>query len=403
MPYVCSFRVEFNMENIETTKIKAQGRVRLLTVIVLLLVLFGGIVEYKRLNAPDDEVMVVYKASEKVEKVKEFSNKEDVKPVVTVKKDEVEVNLSNAVDNFFGYFEKVREDLENVVEPSSALDKIIPVEVLEEENKPEVVVEEGKIEIFDSEKGTVAKEEPVVEEPKTEEKVEEPKVEEVTVEPKVEEGGVTDVNEPEKIEEVKENLEERANVEEVIEDVSNEADDEEVPLDEVNVEVNEVPFEETEALSGYNSDSVEAKVEVEEKVEEMVEQPVVETEANEEDISKARSEIENIVVDVVENSNNGDFSEEIAGGSDDAVIMKFGEAGISIEGPEGVALKIDENGLSINGLTVDMPEDESESENELDENTEAIVNKFKNINKENIQEVEDEAINLLQGINMQNN
>ncbi len=391
------------MENIETTKIKAQGRVRLLTVIVLLLVLFGGIVEYKRLNAPDDEVMVVYKASEKVEKVKEFSNKEDVKPVVTVKKDEVEVNLSNAVDNFFGYFEKVREDLENVVEPSSALDKIVPIEVVEEESKPEVVVEEGKIEIFDSEKGVVAKEEPVVEEPKTEEKVEESKVEEVTIEPKVEEGGVTDVNEPEKIEEVKENLEEIANVEEVIEDVSNEADDEEVPLDEVNVEVNEVPFEETEALSGDNSDSVEAKVEVEEKVEEMVEQPVVETEASEEDISKARSEIENIVVDVVENSNNGDFSEEIAGGSDDAVIMKFGEEGISIEGPEGVALKIDENGLSINGLTVDMPEDESESENELDENTEAIVNKFKNINKENIQEVEDEAINLLQGINMQNN
>ena len=73
MPYVWSFRVEFNMENIETTEVKAQGRVRLLTVIVVMLVVIGGVVEYKRLNTPTDEMVVVYKTSKMAEKVKEFT------------------------------------------------------------------------------------------------------------------------------------------------------------------------------------------------------------------------------------------------------------------------------------------------------------------------------------------
>lgn len=374
------------MENIETTKVKAQGRVRLLTVIVLLLVLFGGAVEYKRLNTPTDEMVVAYKTTKKIEKVVEYTKKEDLKPVVTVKQNEVEVNLSNAVDNFFGYFEKVKEDLESVVEPISALDNIVqsePVEVKKEEQKP---FEEGKIEIYDENKGVVA------------------------------------------VEEVKETVEEDLGEEVSLDEVY----EEETPVDEVKVEVNEVPVEEVVAPVVEKVEDVEKVVEktaevvskeaekttevATEKVEETVDialekveelkEDIAKVEENvEADVAKAKSEIENIVVDMVDEASepakSDEFEEEV-GGSDD-VKMKFGENGISIEGPDGVALRINENGLMINGLTVDMPEEDSESEKMLDENAEAIVNKFKNVTNENVQEVENEAINLLKGIDMQNN
>ena len=371
------------MENIETTKVKAQGRVRLLTVVVVLLILFGGAIEYKRLYAPKDEMVVVYKTTKKTEKVVEYTKKDELKPVVTVKQNEVEVNLSNAVDNFFGYFEKVKEDLESVVEPVSALDNIVqsePVEVKKEEQKP---FEEGKIEIYDEQKGVVA------------------------------------------VEEVKEELGEEVSLDEVYED-------EEVPLDEVKVEVNEVPVEEVvapvvekvedaekavEQIAEVVSEKIENTTEnvnekvkesaevVEEKLEEVKEEAVKIEENAEADVAKAKNEIDNIVVDVVEEASKSaksdEFEEEVGGGDD--VKMKFGENGISIEGPDGVALRINENGLTINGMTVDMPEDDGESEKMLDENAEAIVNKFKNVTNENVQEVENEAINLLKGIDMQNN
>ncbi len=401
------------MENIETAKVKAQGRVRLLTVVVVMLVVIGGVVEYKRLNTPTDEMVVVYKTSKKVEKVKEFTKEEDVKPVVTVKEKNADVKLGNAVESFLGYFDKVREDLETVTEPVSALDNIVQAEPVEEvKEKAQEVFEEGKIEIYDSEKGVVAKEEvPVV----TEEVVVVKENDGVEIAVEVESEIVKEVEAKPEGEEV--------SLDEVYQD-------EEVPLDEVNVEVNEVPVEvveenkedvesakvseakevvEEEAVEEVVSEeAVEENIDVAEDIEENVsedsEEPAEnvdakeEAEVSEEDVSKAKSEIENINVNI----DNGDFVEEVAGGNGDSVTMKFGEEGVSIEGPEGMALKIDENGLSIGGMTVDMPEYISESEKELEESTEAIVNKFKNVNNENVKDVNDEAINLLKGIDMQN-
>ena len=392
------------MENIETTEVKAQGRVRLLTVIVVMLVVIGGVVEYKRLNAPTDEMVVVYKTSKKAEKVKEFTKEEDVKPVATVKEKNEDVKFDNAVENFFGYFDKVREDLETVTEPVSALDNIVQAEPVEEvKEKATEVFEEGKIEIYDSEKGVVAKEDaPVVTEEVAEVKENDSAEVAVEVEPEV----------------VAEQVVEPEGEEVSLDDVY---EDEEVPLDEVNVEVNEVPVEVVEenkevvesakvseakeVIEEAVEETVDVAEDIKENVSEVSDKPTEnvdaeeEAEVSEDDVSKAKSEIENINVNI----DNGDFEEEVAGGNGDSVTMKFGEEGVSIEGPEGVALKIDENGLSIGGMTVDMPEYVGESEEELDENAEAIVNKFKNVNNENIKDVNDEAINLLQGINMQNN
>lgn len=148
------------MENMELTKVRAEGRVRLLTVVFMLLVLAGGVREYQAMRAPEAQATVIYvrgRASEAEQAVAEEAKPQlkEVADAAEAKEQNEPLAESDGAAMFFGYLNEVNQKLEKVSKPESALAKIIVTETKPEEPAHEVIFEDGRIEIFDSEAGVV--------------------------------------------------------------------------------------------------------------------------------------------------------------------------------------------------------------------------------------------------------
>ena len=177
--------------NNDIEKIKAKEKVKVLTLLLVFFVLLGGIWEYQNSYLPLDNIVVVYKPvskeainneegelKEKTEVIKEENKIEDKAEKVEV------IDNSKAMEEFLGYMDEVKNNLQEIEKPVMVLDKIIQEPEIKEEKKEVNPFEDGKLEIYDSEKGIVKVEEvKKVEEIKKEEK----KVEEIKKEDKIDE------------------------------------------------------------------------------------------------------------------------------------------------------------------------------------------------------------------------
>ncbi|MBE6462434.1 MAG: hypothetical protein E7005_01595 [Alphaproteobacteria bacterium] len=174
--------------NNDIEKIKAKEKVKVLTLLLVFFVLLGGIWEYQNSYLPLDNIVVVYKPvskdainkeegelKEKTEVIKEENKIKDKSEKVE------EIDNSKAMEEFLGYMDEVKNNLQEIEKPVMVLDKIIQEPEIKEEKKEVNPFEDGKLEIYDSEKGIVKVEEvkKVEEIKKEEKKVEEIKKEDV--------------------------------------------------------------------------------------------------------------------------------------------------------------------------------------------------------------------------------
>lgn len=198
--------------NNDIEKLKAKEKVKVLTLLLVFLVLLGGIWEYQNSYLPLDNMIVVYKPYNK-----EVANKQDVEVKDEVTKANVgdefedktikveEVDNSKALEEFLGYMDEVKNNLQEIEKPVLILDKIVQEPEVKIEKKEVNPFEEGKLEIYDSEKGIVKVEDvKKVEEPKLDEK----KVDEIKKEEVVETKNDESLNIKEIEEQVFENKEE---------------------------------------------------------------------------------------------------------------------------------------------------------------------------------------------------
>ncbi|MBQ8750165.1 MAG: hypothetical protein IJZ30_00830 [Alphaproteobacteria bacterium] len=165
-----------NDNNIE--KIKAKESVKLLICVLIGIVIVGGVWEYKKAQAPLDNVLVVYHRGENVakkidekkveiKKVEVMENKgeekqekvqvedENKKIEVIENKEADEVKNIDAVGDFLGVMKDVRENLAGLEKPVSVLDKIKQEEVKVEDKVAVNPFNDGEIEIYDSTKGVI--------------------------------------------------------------------------------------------------------------------------------------------------------------------------------------------------------------------------------------------------------
>ncbi len=172
------------MENTELAKVRAESRVRLLAVVLLLLVLAGGVREYMAMREAGAEATVIYargkslvaepsgtaKKAMSAEALPESGNQTATAENMAVETPRAEAQNETAVDGaavFLNYLNQVNHDLEGITKPESALEKIVAFENKAEEPAHEVIFEDGRIEIYDSEAGVIAVEETGVAEDET--------------------------------------------------------------------------------------------------------------------------------------------------------------------------------------------------------------------------------------------
>lgn len=152
--------------NNDIEKIKAKEKVKVLTLLLVFFVLLGGIWEYQNSYLPLDNIVVVYKpvSKEPINK-KEGELKDDITVINEENKIEdkavkvEEVDNSKALEEFLGYMDEVKNNLQEVEKPVMVLDKIIQEPEIKEEKMEVNPFEDGKLEIYDSEKGIVKVEE----------------------------------------------------------------------------------------------------------------------------------------------------------------------------------------------------------------------------------------------------
>ena len=155
--------------NNDIEKIKAEEKVKVLTLLLLFFVLLGGVWEYQKSHSSLDSIIVVYKSSN--EEIGEEKRVVDNNVVENVKEERQEDNAksqseeqslgdnSQILNEFFQYMDDVKNSLEEIEKPVLVLDKIIQVEEVVKEKAEVNPFEEGKLEIYDTEKGIVKIEE----------------------------------------------------------------------------------------------------------------------------------------------------------------------------------------------------------------------------------------------------
>lgn len=435
------------MENFETARIKALGRVKLLTVVLFLLILIGGYIEWQRVNKPLDEAIVVYKITDKAavdnkpDNVGNLPVAEKKKGVAIENKDSNGANAKNLdvknndiVGEFLKDIDLINAKLDEVKKPNSALDNIIPLEVKENVKKDEIIFEDGKIEIFNDKNEKVAVESvPVVESNKKEsivnddvEKTKEVSNDEgfeVTLEEVNASNGMEseevknndniveqeDKSESVEIKEVKSAEQQKY----VNEDKKMEGESEDNAVNEVK---DDIAKDDTKDMAEADSEQVldeaddiekevvsEQKIDIEPKVNDVVDENVLAED-------KAKEEILNISVDDVEQSNDVNNKENVEYEENfNNVKMRINENGISFVGEDGVEIKIDENGILIDnpdGESIKVKENggiirevvDGESGEVVVDEVEAIVNTEEKTFEVKALEDNDAPINLLKGI-----
>ena len=174
----------------DIVKIKAKESVKLLTFLLIMIVVVGGVWEYEKAQAPLDNILVVYHRGEGVGKkidnvVKtmkvENEGKKEIKAIevadsVNASEDKVEENKNdvankNAINEFLGTMDEVKNNLSKLEKPVLIFDKIVQVERVEEKKAVVNPFKDGEIEIFDSKKGVVEVEKVEVVDEKKDEKV----------------------------------------------------------------------------------------------------------------------------------------------------------------------------------------------------------------------------------------
>ena len=423
--------MEFFMENLETTKIKALSRVKLLAIVLFLLVLIGAYIEWQKKNKPLAEAIVIYKITEKkvdeiksgteVIEEKQIAPKDEVVVKENIEKENVsddqnvEVKNNNIVAEFVAEIDEINQKLDDVKKPESALDKIIPLEVKKEEKKEQVIFKDGEIEVFDDKNGVVKVESiPVVEnndeisvtEENTDnvEKVNNDDGYEVTLDEVNASNGMESedivennqdkkstevVKEPDTLDAIENSNEERISVEN--KDVS-------IDTESSNVVDNEVK---------KNTDNEVKNVEPQPEVNDMIDENALAE-------YKAKEEVLNISVEEGVNieeaeNNNVVAPREVKESDFNGVKMKINENGISFIGDDGVEIKIDDEGLMVNnpeGNKINMNESgviikegiDDESGEVVIDKIEPIVNTEKSSFEIRPMEDDDAPINLLKGI-----
>jgi hypothetical protein len=111
------------MENVEVKRARAWGRVKLLLGMLVLCVGFMAAKEYEIYTKPTAVAQVVYQYVGPVVKPQEPA----LKPVIRQENGVTKIDLTAAMDNFLAYTQKVKQNLEELVPPASALGNIIQV------------------------------------------------------------------------------------------------------------------------------------------------------------------------------------------------------------------------------------------------------------------------------------
>lgn len=145
------------MSNDNTTVIKARGRRDILTALVILCAVVGGVFEYQQAKAPLDEATFFLTLTNIQDIATEAQQTEAAVSSVQEKKFAAEIN-PQAASEFFSYMDDVHAKVDKLMErEGSVLDYIQTIpEVPQKAQENKKVFQDGQIEIYDSEAGVVA-------------------------------------------------------------------------------------------------------------------------------------------------------------------------------------------------------------------------------------------------------